>query len=793
MTNSGKDQKFLVLIVGGGVGGLTLANALQHAGVDYRILEGRSEIDPQVGASIATFPNGARILDQLGCFDDLLRETHPMGVSTTHYANGDEIVGSPPDMMELVGKRFGYTPTFMERQLMLRILSNHIRDRSKILLNKYVKKVEHHADKVSVYCKDGTVYDGDIVVGADGVSSIVRQEMWRAADEFEPGVISSEEKDALRSEYMCLFGLANPVDSLGSPGEIHMTFSKDLSTMLAVVKGGAIAFFVFAKMDKIYNARDKPKFTEKDAEVFAAQNANIPILPKGLVRFGDIWSKRKTGVLLALEEADFKSWTWGRFACLGDAVHKMTPNAGNGGNSAIESAAALANSIKSLLGDSGTDKPSLPAIVNCLKEYHASRKIRTSQIIKSGNDLTRLHALKDFKNKVMAHYVVPHSGDFAANLMSDTMIGATLISYLPPPSRSLIATMPFNPEQGIGKSQSIVTRALVSSPFLCLALLAHFCCVGNKSNSGPLLLPKLNSTFVESSQMASVYLSAFTVRADNVDGWHNFGLLLECGVVCTICLIESCRRANALTPTRMAIPFLLASQFYGFGVAAPVYCFLHYLTSPIAKFAAADMRLTNIAQTKAALPAVVLGYFAPLLVSYLAPFLETNTSWNLIRKMTSVWVVTTHILLSRTAFLDTTAHDRLYNTSRDLRTIRFTIAGLAALSAIVWLCTTPRSRVPMFNIQVSNQGIFKMVRSLSQIDRIFGFASTSLWLGYLFFDMKRSGMVDHSWMVLLGLHVAITACFGPAAATAAAWLWREEILATRRHKDAVTSAHLAAK
>ena len=83
---------FRVIIVGGGIAGLTLANALQHARIDYLLLESRSVIDPQVGASIGLAPNGARILDQLSCFEDIEKETEPIELAGNHAANGDDLV-----------------------------------------------------------------------------------------------------------------------------------------------------------------------------------------------------------------------------------------------------------------------------------------------------------------------------------------------------------------------------------------------------------------------------------------------------------------------------------------------------------------------------------------------------------------------------------------------------------------------------------------------------------------------------------------------------------------------------
>lgn len=55
----------------------------------------------------------------------------------------------------------------------------------KLLANKAVEKIEETADKVTVTAKDGSVYEGDIVIGADGIRSVVRQHMWDEMDKLE--------------------------------------------------------------------------------------------------------------------------------------------------------------------------------------------------------------------------------------------------------------------------------------------------------------------------------------------------------------------------------------------------------------------------------------------------------------------------------------------------------------------------------------------------------------------------------------------------------------------------------
>lgn len=101
MTDVERDTHFRVLIVWGGIAGLTLANALQHAGVDYLILKARSEIAPQVGASLGIAPNGGRILNQLSCFEDIEKRTAPVEWVGNHDAKGREL-GPPTDWFKLV-------------------------------------------------------------------------------------------------------------------------------------------------------------------------------------------------------------------------------------------------------------------------------------------------------------------------------------------------------------------------------------------------------------------------------------------------------------------------------------------------------------------------------------------------------------------------------------------------------------------------------------------------------------------------------------------------------------------
>lgn len=74
----GPKSDFRVVIGGGSITGLALANMLQLHSIDFIVLEAYSEITPQVGASIGLLPHGNRILDQLGLFQKILELCPPL-------------------------------------------------------------------------------------------------------------------------------------------------------------------------------------------------------------------------------------------------------------------------------------------------------------------------------------------------------------------------------------------------------------------------------------------------------------------------------------------------------------------------------------------------------------------------------------------------------------------------------------------------------------------------------------------------------------------------------------------
>lgn len=89
-----RSTPFRVIVVGGGVAGLTAAHALHKANIDYVVLERGTDPAPPTGASIAIYPHGARILKQIGCLKAAENACSPMSGFVNRMPDGKSIVDS---------------------------------------------------------------------------------------------------------------------------------------------------------------------------------------------------------------------------------------------------------------------------------------------------------------------------------------------------------------------------------------------------------------------------------------------------------------------------------------------------------------------------------------------------------------------------------------------------------------------------------------------------------------------------------------------------------------------------
>ncbi|GAT21183.1 FAD-dependent monooxygenase [Aspergillus luchuensis] len=160
-----------VLIVGGGIAGLTLANICKKIGLSYKVFERTAEVTP-VGAGISLAPNALRLLDQLGFMDIIRKEGQPLRKiqvyrNTTRWSLLD---------FEWLEPTYGYSMYSMPRHSMHRALY-HRADPEHVILGAEVVGIEDEPNSptVKIRLADGREFSGEVLVGADGIRSIVRR------------------------------------------------------------------------------------------------------------------------------------------------------------------------------------------------------------------------------------------------------------------------------------------------------------------------------------------------------------------------------------------------------------------------------------------------------------------------------------------------------------------------------------------------------------------------------------------------------------------------------------------
>lgn len=82
--------------------------------------------------------------------------------------------------------RMGYRVLWLDRQQLIQTLFDNLKDTSKVHTSSEISKIDRLDGAVEVTTADGSVFRGDIIVGADGVHSMTRQELWRIADVEDP-------------------------------------------------------------------------------------------------------------------------------------------------------------------------------------------------------------------------------------------------------------------------------------------------------------------------------------------------------------------------------------------------------------------------------------------------------------------------------------------------------------------------------------------------------------------------------------------------------------------------------
>ncbi|KAF9768230.1 hypothetical protein IL306_014487 [Fusarium sp. DS 682] len=410
---------------------------LERAGINYILLESYDKIAPQVGASIGLQSNGLRILDQLDCAEELLSLVDfPLNDTFVRYSDGS-VMKHHRDAHIQLEKRHGYPTIFIDRQMLLQALYDKLQSRDSVYPGQTVKSVLELKDGIQVTTDKGKVFKGDILVGADGIYSTVRSEMWRIANETSPGYFPTNEWSNVPCYYKCIFGISRPMEKLTKGS--HYVYNDNFSYLILVGPGGKFYWFLFVKLPVPLYGYDIPRYTKQDEEELAEQHASDHITPE--VTFGQLYEARTSSTLTPLHEWVFEKWHYKRIITIGDAAHKFEPLTGHGGNSAVESAASLVNHLTS-------DKCSNWNNSEIDAAFSAVQKERFDRVQWLVNDARKTQQIQAMETPFLATI-----GPILARVLStqtvlqldgQKVVGATRINSISIPQRE--HTIPFNDE-----------------------------------------------------------------------------------------------------------------------------------------------------------------------------------------------------------------------------------------------------------------------------------------------------------------------------------------------------------
>ncbi|TIC96060.1 FAD-dependent monooxygenase andE [Colletotrichum higginsianum] len=414
-----------VVIVGGSIAGLALGLMLQRIGVDFVILEAYREIAPQAGASIALLPNGIRVLDQLGCWEDIYAAAEKGTNKFTIRYNDMSPILVLDDLEDKVTQRLGYGLIFLDRRMVIEVLYNHILDKSKVITSQKVVSVESYAEGVKVLTNEGSEFTGDMVLGCDGVHSTVRKEIAKLE--------GASQENQLKATYCCVWGIATDVPHVPR-GTLVNTYGNDYSYLFADGPGNRVYCALLMRMKETYAGDAIPKFTSDDEAEMAKLHEDDLILPG--VKFGDVHRRMIARICTPLAEVVFKKWHSGRLMLVGDSAHKFEPLSGQGGNNAIETAAAFTNALNRALKENPNRRLGSGQISEVFKSTQLVREPRVSRLVKASHDQQNIEASQaSIQTAISSQFIKILSEEMQLAQFGDVTLDAISLDMLPIPNR----------------------------------------------------------------------------------------------------------------------------------------------------------------------------------------------------------------------------------------------------------------------------------------------------------------------------------------------------------------------
>ncbi|KZL77439.1 FAD binding domain-containing protein [Colletotrichum tofieldiae] len=770
---------FKVIIVGGSVAGLSLANMLEKLNIDYTLLEAYPEIAPQVGASIGLLPNGFRILDQFGCFEPIQEIAGDYHLKSTFRGSDGKAVGEPSSAgIYHLKHRTGYPSIFIDRQMLLQVLYDNLKQKGKVLPEKRVAKIELIDGGVLVHTKDGSVFEGDIVVGADGIHSTVREEMWRIGHQESPGYFPEDEHSRVPVSTRCIFGISKRPSNLAA-GTQQMCHNDGWSYLIVGAPGNRTYWFLFEGVGDTKYGKDIPRYSKEDLETLAMAHLEDKIFDD--VTFGDLYKNRIMATLVPLEEYVFEKWHYKRIVCIGDASHKIDPISGQGGNGAIEAAAILTNALTDML-EKNPKSQSAEVVENALAQVHANRHARAKKLVAEGHQLQQILTGRSPISKPVIKYLIPVLKE---NGFLNTAVPICKASHhvhkLPMPKRPRL--VPFDDELPArplnNKTASNVATLLA---FSSLAVLL--------SKSGGLThLSALLNGFQSQAKLISTGASGFSlaqgfsglpniVSASNLIQDVQFRTNLFSALA--IWLAEGHRVGNRLSG--LLWPTLSGAAFAAFGANAIMPLF--GLGLILRGSNTLDGRHVPVNSAKSILPSVIAGYAIPTILAILpVQDPQLRQAVNLVASTAPIYCT---VLMNGISSVIQKVRNTIQPPKekgeanpdeeedfvamyqkKDVVPLKFTYAFAAGICATVHVVSTIYAKSGSGGASLTTGG-----------NALFGLASIVQTL-YLAWNMRYEGFVTTKQAILGGLgSVASSLLVGPGAALSGFFYWREHVMSS---------------
>ena len=344
-----------ILVVGGGIGGLTAALALARDGHRVRVLEKAAQF-AELGAGLQLAPNATRVLGRLGVLGQILEAgVRPRRLLLRSAVTAEELTAL--DLGAPFLARYGAPYVVMHRSDLLAILYDACRAGGvELCPNRDVRVVADRGDAATAECADGSEHAAAAVIAADGLHSGVRR------------LFSGDQP--VCSGFAAYRGTAgiDEVTARSALDEVVAWIGPDLHFVQYPLRAGQIYNQVAVFRSPKY-AADPGLADGQWGGPDELDEAFEGCCPQVREATGVLWRDRWWPMY---DREPLAAWTRGRIALLGDAAHPMLQYLAQGACQAIEDAATLARTLADCREVSGVGK--------ALAEYQARRAPHAARV-----------------------------------------------------------------------------------------------------------------------------------------------------------------------------------------------------------------------------------------------------------------------------------------------------------------------------------------------------------------------------------------------------------------------------